>query len=316
MKNMENNIFGLNTNLDDSELVLISVPWETTVSYRKGTSNGPKFILQASPQVDLFDPDFPNSNNSFYMLPINEDMRLFSLELQNFTETNKNIVNEGCQKMVNWVYEETKKYLPLKKIGLIGGEHSISLGYIKALSELHNFGILQIDSHCDLRNSYNGLIYSHASIMHNVLKIKEVTKLVQVGIRDYSKSEFERIQNSDGRIITFFDNNIKDTIYKGANWHSICQEIIDCLPYKVYISFDIDGLDPKLCPDTGTPVPGGFDMYQIFYLLKLLKESGKRIIGFDLNEVSNGNYSDDTINSITGARVLYKLCNLLCNSDK
>jgi len=308
---MANNIFDLNINPEDASIILIPVPWETTVSYRKGTSDGPKYILQASPQIDMFDIDFPESDNKFYMLPINENIKQKSLQLQQIDD--KSIINEECQEMVNWVYEETKKYIINKKVGLIGGEHSVILGYIKSLAELHNFGILQIDSHADLRNCYNNLIYSHASIMHNVLKIKEVTKLVQVGIRDYSKYEYETIQNSEGRIITFFDNDIKDMLYNNVSWHSICEEIINSLPYKVYISFDIDGLDPKLCPDTGTPVPGGFDMYQIFYLFKLLQKSGKKIIGFDLNGVSNGNSTDDTINSITGARVLYKLCNLLNN---
>ncbi len=87
--------------------------------------------------------------------------------------------------------------------------------------------------------------------------------------------------------------------------------MIAALPQKVYISFDIDGLDPKLCPNTGTPVPGGFEAEQVFYLFRMLHASGRELIGFDLNEVSSGNQSGDTIDAITGARVLYKLCNFL-----
>ena len=314
------NIFNLNTNIDDAEVILLPVPWETTVSYRKGTSKGPKAILQASSQVDMYDRDFPLSNNNFYMLPIDETIYNLSGHLQrghNYGSISLDVVNDGCQKMVDFVYEQTKKYIHTKKIGLVGGDHSTPLGYIKALSEIHHtFGILQIDSHCDLREDYNGLKYSHASIMHNVLKIKEVQKLVQVGVRDCCKYEIDVIKNSNGRIKTFFDEDIKAKMYHGDSWGEVCREIVDSLPYLVYISFDIDGLDPKLCPDTGTPVPGGFDMQQIFYLLGMLQRSGKKIIGFDLNEVSNGIHQEDTINSITGSRVLYKLCNLLCNTEK
>ena len=168
------NIFNLNTNIDDAEVILLPVPWETTVSYRKGTSKGPKAILQASSQVDMYDRDFPLSNNNFYMLPIDETIYNLSGHLQrghNYGSISLDVVNDGCQKMVDFVYEQTKKYIHTKKIGLVGGDHSTPLGYIKALSEIHHtFGILQIDSHCDLREDYNGLKYSHASIMHNVLK--------------------------------------------------------------------------------------------------------------------------------------------------
>lgn len=136
-----------------------------------------------------------------------------------------------------------------------------------------------------------------------------VKKLVQVGIRDYCDEELDMIQNSNGRITTFFDKDIKEQQFEGKTWKQLCTEIVDSLPQKVYISFDIDGLDPKLCPNTGTPVPGGFELDHIFYLFKQLKESGRKIIGFDLNEVSCGEHSQDGIDSIVGARALYKLCN-------
>jgi agmatinase len=148
--------------------------------------------------------------------------------------------------------------------------------------------------------------------MFNVLKdIPEVKKLVQVGVRDYCDEELDMIQNSDGRITTFFDRDIKASQYGGTTWKEICEQVIAALPQKVYISFDVDGLDPKLCPDTGTPVPGGFELEQVFYLFKLLRESGRELIGFDLNEVSCGEHSVDGIDAIVGARILYKLCNLM-----
>ena len=108
----------------------------------------------------------------------------------------------------------------------------------------------------------------------------------------------------------FLIKTLKERQYEGETWKAICGSILEALPQKVYISFDIDGLDPKLCPNTGTPVPGGFEVDQVFYLFKLLKASGREIIGFDLNEVSVGEFSGG-IDSIVGARVLYKLCSFM-----
>ncbi|MBS1590460.1 MAG: arginase family protein, partial [Bacteroidetes bacterium] len=214
----------------------------------------------------------------------------------------------------NWVHEMTSRLLREgKKVGLIGGDHSTPLGFIKALSEVHDsFGVLQVDAHADLRNAYEGFIYSHASIMYNVLhEFPQVSKLVQVGTRDYCDEEVEMIAQSNGRISTYFDHQIKERQFEGETWKSICEEIVSKLPQKVYISFDIDGLDPKLCPNTGTPVPGGFELEQVFYLFKTLIKSGRQLIGFDLNEVSTGQNTGDCIDSIVGARALYKLCNFM-----
>jgi agmatinase len=136
-------------------------------------------------------------------------------------------------------------------------------------------------------------------------------RLVQVGIRDYCDEELEIIQKNPDRLTTFFDRDIKARQYEGETWKQICQDIVNTLPQKVYISFDIDGLDPKLCPNTGTPVPGGFEVEQIFYLFKMLHQSGRELIGFDLNEVSCGEHSADGMDAIVGARILYKLCNYM-----
>ena len=329
-----NNIFGLPFTEDQAQLVLIPVPWEVTVSYRVGTAQGPDNIFEAAMQVDLFDPDVEDGwKKGFYMLPVDKNIRKKSDYLRQCTElilshmveggkvsdneqlTNKlNEINENGRLMRDWVYEMTRNLLNKgKKVGLIGGDHSTPLGFIKALAEKHgDFGILQIDAHADLRIAYEGFTYSHASIMYNVLQeIPGVKKLVQVGIRDYCNEELEIIDQSQGRIVTFFDKNIKEQQYEGASWKEICTQIIATLPQKVYISFDIDGLDPKLCPNTGTPVPGGFETDQVFYLFKMLRESGREIVGFDLNEVSCGYHSSDGIDAIVGARVLFKLCNFM-----
>ena len=156
--------------------------------------------------------------------------------------------------------------------------------------------------------------YSHASIMYNVLtELAQVKKLVQLGIRDYCDEELKVIDESNGRIVTFFDKDIKERMYEGDTWKQIVDEVINHLPENVFISFDVDGLDPKLAPNTGTPVPGGFELEQIFYLFKKMKQAGKKIIGFDLNEIGvSPNQWDENV----GARILYKLSSFFVSSQK
>ena len=330
---LDNNVFGLPFDAEQSKVILLPVPWEVTVSYRPGTAAGPDAIFDASLQIDLYDPDAPgNWKKGYFMLEPEDKIYSMSNNLRDKAvvildamangenpETEESLslmqmeINAACAVMCDWVHETTLNLMKNgKKVGLVGGDHSTPLGYIQALAELHpDFGILQIDAHADLRDAYEGFTYSHASIMYNVLKeVPQVTRLVQVGIRDYCDEELDIIKGSNGRVKTFFDHEIKSRQYEGATWKTIVDEIVNNLPQKVYISFDIDGLDPKLCPNTGTPVPGGFETEQIYYLFRLLHASGREIIGFDLNEVSAGG-GGEGIDAITGARVLYKLCNYL-----
>jgi agmatinase len=165
---------------------------------------------------------------------------------------------------------------------------------------------LQIDAHADLRVAYEGFEFSHASIMYNALKVPQVSTLTQVGIRDYCEDEKQLI-DVDKRIHTFFDDAIKHQQYEGKTWKDICKQIIKTLPDKIYLSIDIDGLDPKLCPNTGTPVPGGFEFEQVIYLLHEVVKSGKQIIGFDINEIAPGK---DEWDANVGARLLYRVSNL------
>jgi agmatinase len=145
--------------------------------------------------------------------------------------------------------------------------------------------------------------------MYNALKeIAPIKKLVQVGVRDYSQGEWQYIQDNKNRITTYFDKDIRTRLYEGERFKDIVEDIVNQLPDKVYISFDIDGLDPKLCPNTGTPVQGGFETEQVFYLFDSVRKAGKHIIGFDLCEVST---SETGWDANVGARILFKLCNLL-----
>ncbi|ULQ54325.1 agmatinase family protein [Flavihumibacter fluvii] len=329
------NLFGLPITENDARLVIVPVPWEVTVSYSAGTARAVEHILKASRQVDLYDSLYHDLwRKGFFLREVDKKILLKSdylrkeaelyidyissgeiLEKNNFMCRSLKEINEGSLFLNNWVHTQTKDLIEKGKlVAVLGGDHSTPFGYIKALSEKHDhFGILQVDAHCDLRKSYEGFKYSHASIMYNVLEeIPAVKKLVQVGIRDYCDEEQDYINNSNGRVVAFYDQDIKHRLFEGDHWKHIADEIIAALPQKVYISFDIDGLDPKLCPNTGTPVPGGFETEQMYYLFKKILDSGRHIIGFDLNEVGVG---DNDWDANVGARMLFKLCNLLTASN-
>ena len=335
VSNPHNNIFGLPFTEEEARLVILPVPWEVTVSYGAGTARAPEHVFSASLQVDLYDPDVPEGwKQGFYMKPIDRKVLLKSdylrkeaelyidyiskgdaVETHQFMTKTLKDVNEGSIFLNKWVYDQTKSLLDRNKlVGLLGGDHSMPLGFMRAIAERHgNFGILQIDAHCDLRKGYMGFVYSHASIMYNALnEIPEIERLVQVGVRDYSEAEWEYIFNSNYKVITYFDRELKERLYEGQTWQYVAEEIVAKLPDKVYISFDVDGLDPKLCPNTGTPVAGGMESEQIFYIFNKLVKSGKKIIGFDLNETGVGENDWD---ANVSARILFKLCNLLLASN-
>jgi agmatinase len=326
------NMFGLPFPLEHAELVIVPVPWEVTVSYHTGTAHGAQAILDASSQVDLFVKEIHDAwklGIAMQAIPhtiLGESNKLRELSSPyiksleaggkiNPADPVLNMINEACENLNIYVKSTTQRLLKEGKlVGLLGGDHSTPLGFIRALSERYDrFGILQIDAHADLRKAYEGFTYSHASIMYNALKLPAVNRLVQVGIRDFCEEEMNVIDRSMGRVITFFDEDVKAQQYNGKSWDAICNDIIQQLPDYVYISFDIDGLDPKLCPNTGTPVAGGFEFHQIAHLIKKVATAGKKIIGFDLNEVAPGTNDWD---ANVGARILYHLCNWMAVSNK
>lgn len=317
-----------------ASIVLLPVPWDVTVSFCDGTSTGPQNILECSSQLDLYDPDVPDAwKIGIYMrhlelqwLNRNEELRPLADALIEFMEnggdltsheTNRQIldrINEACEQLKNWVYEESLALMTDgKKVGIVGGEHSVPLGFLEALATRYeDFGILQIDAHQDLREAYEGFSFSHASIFYNALKIKQISKLVQVGIRDNCEAEMNLVRLEGGRIETWMDSTIRERQFTGQSFGSLCEEIISALPHHVYISFDIDGLTPSCCPNTGTPVPGGLTFEEAMYLIRRVVASGREIIGFDLCEVAGIGHDWD---GNVGTRVLYKLCNLMGKSS-
>ena len=323
------NFIGLPYTEEQARVVLLPVPWDATTSYKPGTSNAPDNILQSSYQLDLIDPFVPDAwKRGLYMRPTdvtwkqkNDAMRPVAKRYIDFLESGGNKqdnpeilycveqVNQACIALNEWVYNESKALLNTGKyVGLIGGDHSCPLGYIKALTEKHpSFGILQIDAHMDLRKAYEDFTYSHASIFYNVLKLKSITKLVQVGIRDYCDAEVQLVNAQNERVTVFYERDIKQHLYTGGTFTDLCKNIVSQLPELVYISFDIDGLDPKLCPNTGTPVPGGLQFYEALFLIHAVQQSGRTIIGFDLCEVAGEGAWDGNV----GARMAYHLANVV-----
>ncbi|TND08915.1 MAG: agmatinase [Bacteroidetes bacterium] len=329
-----NNLYGLPFTCDEAELVIIPVPWDVTVSYSDGTAQGPEAIFNASMQVDLYDPlvkDAWKLGLAMDEIPqqwldrgtaLRTKARSYIDALENgeTPETSPvmqhtlNEVNAGSRELNAYVKQKCLDWMNKGKlVALLGGDHSTPLGLMQALAEKYpSYAILQVDAHADLRDAYEGFEFSHASIMFNALKIKQVEKLVQVGIRDYCQAEADIIEKSNGRVKTFFDRSLKHNQYGGLTWAEQCKLIVDELPAHVYISFDIDGLDPKLCPNTGTPVAGGFELEQAVYLIQQVVQSGKKIIALDLNEVAPG---DDEWDANVGARLLFRMCNLAALSQ-
>jgi agmatinase len=326
-------LFGLPFTPETSELIIIPIPWEVTVSYSAGTADGPQAILEASAQVDLFVKNLHDAwKLGMCMLPIPKELQQENQRFRDMAAkyigwleegTDKGAdemkvipqtINEVCEKLNIYVKNLAMKYLNQgKMVALLGGDHSTPLGMIRAMAEKHDsFGVLQIDAHADLREAYEDFEYSHASISYNFLKLKQIEKLVQVGIRDFCEEEARYIARSQGRVVTFFDEDIKEAMYEGSTWMDICQQVVEHLPQKVYITFDIDGLDPKLCPHTGTPVAGGFEFHQAAYLIREVVRSGRTIIGFDLNEVAPG---EDEWDANVGARMLWHMSLMMAVSQ-
>jgi agmatinase len=324
------NYFGMPYRAEDTPIVLVSVPWDVTTSYRPGTAKAPEAIIAASAQLDFFDFDVEEAwKIGIGTIPVDNEIEALNTKMRPIAEQvithlehgwdpsivagELEKVNGASVRLNEKIHKITTELIKKKKlVGIVGGDHSVPYGFIKALSELKpDFGILQIDAHADLREAYEGFTYSHASIMFNALKLSGVRKLVQVGVRDECEDEINLVASNE-QIIQYDDYLMAAAEFEGKTWGKQCVEIISKLPERVYISFDIDGLSPEFCPNTGTPVPGGLSFQKAVYLLRKLVESGRKIIGFDVSEVAPGK---DEWDANVGARIIYKLCNLMYLSN-
>lgn len=322
----DSGVFGLEDTPQQAGVVFIPVPFDATCSYRPGTAAGPAAIEQASRQVDLFDAETGHPYRAgMAMLPHPQDVAGWNAQARQQAEPvlaaggvvhgNPALqqaleqVNALSSKMNQWVEATAEHWLGQGKlVGVVGGDHSVPFGSIKAHARRYpGMGILHVDAHADLRAAYEGFTWSHASIFHNVMtRIPEVSQLVQVGIRDLCQDEWDMAQKSNGRIHLHHDATMKSWLHEGQAYTHLVERMIAPLPQQVYISVDIDGLDPSLCPHTGTPVPGGLSFAELGTLLRLLVRSGRRVVGFDLTEVAPGPAGNEWDANV-GARVLYKL---------
>jgi len=321
-------LFGLPYSLSESNLILLPVNLDVTVSYGEGTAESPGVVLDESSQLDLSLPSIKkpwemkmgfaerfitsedNINYRSMAKKIIEDLESGIAASENASLLPE--VNEFCSKVHSQVEQQCNEWLDQgKMVGVVGGDHSSPLGLIKALSGRDQFSILQIDAHMDLRSAYEGFTFSHASIMHNALQCEGVESLTQVGIRDYCEEEENYVESTTKPIHVFRDEALFEENVNGVTWKPQVEQIIKTLSDNVYISFDIDGLDPSLCPNTGTPVPGGLTFNEVVFLLNQLSKSGKKVIGFDLCEVGGAAWDANV-----GARILYRLATTLGVTQK
>lgn len=322
---------GLPFSEEEAGCILFSVPWEVTTSYGAGTAGGPENILEASAQLDLYDPEHPETwKKGIFMTPSDPEIRrksdLWRTKAEHIIDrlesgtapenltSETNAINTASEELNRYVFRKTTEYLDRnKKILLIGGDHSTPFGFYQAIAARESeFGILQIDAHCDFRKAYEGFEHSHASIMYNaVTRIPQVKKLVQVGIRDLCPEEAAFIQSHPDRVHTYFMSELSKNLFEGRSWQELCEEIVSDLPEKVHLSFDIDGLEPFLCPNTGTPVPGGLQYQQAIFLLEEIRRSGRTVLSADLCETAGLPHEWD---GNVGARLAYKLALLLLDA--
>ena len=265
------------SNYKNSSIVILPVPFDKTSTWIKGSSKGPQAIINASQNMELYDIE---TGSEVYTIGIHTAVEISGLK----PET-----------MVNNVYKKTKKLMADNKFTVvIGGEHTVSLGSIKAHAEhFDNVSILHLDAHSDMRDTYEGTRYSHACVM---ARAREMTdKIVSVGIRSMDSSELNTINNKN----VFYASQIR----KSTTWmNSVTNKLSD----NVYITIDLDVFDPSIMPSTGTPEPGGLGWYEVIDLLENVSKK-KNIVGFDVVELCP---SDNVAPDFLAAKLIYKLLSL------
>ncbi len=327
----QSGLFGLDCERERSAVHVLGVPFDATTSFRKGTAGGPHAILRASHQVDLFDVVTGRPYEAgIWMAPLDPQIEAWNRAA---TAAAQPVIDAGgvanapecadaarkvdaIQELLNdWVEARTRAALDAEKlVALVGGDHSVSFGAIRAHADRYpGLGILQIDAHADLRPAYEGFTWSHASILHNVTtRLDDVGAVLAVGIRDLSQEELKTIRNSRDRIRAVFGHEWGAARLRGEDLRRIVRRALVPLPHEVYVTFDVDGLDPALCPNTGTPVPGGLTWDEAMLWLEELVLSGRTVVGCDLTEVAPAAPDDagSGWDEIVGARLLYRLIGL------
>lgn len=296
--------YGLPHSVEQAAVRVVPVPWEGTVSSGRGTAGGPAAVLEATHQVELFHLVHSDRTWRSGVTFEEADPRVVDWDMLARRHRRPQVVDRLSLDIDGLVHERVAAILDGDQIpALLGGEHSVALGGIVAAAErFAGLGVLHIDAHADLRASYEGFARSHASVMFHVLRqAPDLAALVQVGLRDVGRCE-ARLQESEPAVTWWTDRAIGAALARGGAWSSLVDRLLLPLPERVWVSVDVDGLDPSLAPNTGTPVPGGLTWQQITFLLERLCDTDRRIVGFDLCEVAGERWD-----AAVGARLLWEL---------
>lgn len=275
------------SDFENAQVLIFPVAYEGTVSYGAGTGAGAMAIVDASRNMELYEEE--------------TDAEVYKIGIHTLEEFKPRATPEA---MMDALYEETKNLLKAEKfLCMLGGEHSVSAPVIRAHAEkFYNLSILQIDAHADLRDEYDGTPHSHASIMARSVKDLRIPA-VQVGIRSLSADEARSLSDLPTRIFW-----AKDIVGR-TDW---IDSAINSLTENVYLTIDIDGLDPSLVPTTGTPEPGGLGWYEVLTLIKKLAEK-RRVVGMDLVEFAKTDNSDAP--AFLCAKLVYKSLAYIFQTD-
>ncbi len=311
---------------DDADVVLVSVPWAVTSANGSGAAYAPDAIIDASTKVGLYDVlSGVSIDGRVATAEVNYDIQESSQYLGgdaakivdhvedggvlsgDYFTRKINRINDGFRLMNSSVCAQVWHFANKgKRVGVIGGDHSVSFGAVKAMSELHpDLGVLVFDAHCDLRQSGNVFDYSHLSVVRNMLEeIPQLKKVVCVGVRDLSAADVDTAAQYP-RLTMCYAEQMKAAYYGGKSWREICNSIVEQLPQHVYISFDIDALSPEHCPHTKSSVAGGLLFDEAMAMIMAVVESGREIVGFDITEIVPE--IESSIDASVGARLLVKL---------
>ena len=259
--------------IDEAKVVLIPVPYDGTSTWQKGADKGPDAFLEASENMELYDIETRSEvyKKGVYLAPA-------------VTE------NSSPEKMVEAVYKTTKNYIAQEKfVTLFGGEHSVSIGSIRAFNEsFEDLTVVQLDAHADLRPEYEGSKCNHACAMHEASK---KTNLIQVGIRSMDISENEHMDENQ----VYFGHDLYE------DW---MDDAIGQMTPNVFITIDLDAFDPSILPSTGTPEPGGLFWYETLEFLKLMFKK-KNVVGFDIVELCPN--ENEKSSDFLAAKLYYKM---------
>ena len=243
---------------DRSKITVIPVPYDATTTYLPGTGNGPQAILDASAHMELYDEELAKET---YRVGI-------------YTHQPLPVSDKKPEEMLRVLSETVSSEMKTEKLPVIlGGEHSLSLGAVRELVKIYpRLSVLQLDAHADLRDTYEGTPYNHACVGR---RISELCPLVQVGIRSMSQEEADFKRTSP--VITVFDHQLKQGNY-------ILEDVMGALTDDVYLTVDLDVLDPAIMASVGTPEPGGLGWYDTIWFLRTLCRQ-KRVVSFDVVEL-------------------------------